>query len=47
MAYKNLDEFHIDHDNQHILDAVITQDPSYPKCHLLERQSAEFKQFLG
>ncbi len=47
MAYKNLDEFHIDHDNQHTLDAVITQDPSCPKCHPLERQSVEFKQFLS
>ncbi len=41
-----MDEFHIDHDNQHTLNAVTTQDPSCPKCHLLERQSAEFKQFL-
>ncbi len=47
MAYKNLDEFHIDHDNQHTLNAVITQDPSCPRCYPLEKQSAEFKQFLG
>ncbi len=47
MAYKNLNEFYIDHDNQHTLDAVTTQDPSCPKCHPLERQSAKFKQFLG
>src|SRR6266542_1932515 len=47
MAYKNLDEFHIDHDNQYTLNAVLTQDPSCPRCHPLERQSTEFKQFLG
>ena len=47
MAFKNLVEFHIDHDNQHSLNAVISQDPSCPKCHPLEKQSAEFGQFLG
>ena len=47
MAYKNLDEFYINHNNQHTLNAVITQDPSCPKCHPLEKQLAEFKQFLG
>ena len=47
MTYKNLDEFHIDHDNQHTLNAVTTQDLSCSKCRLLEKQSAEFKQFLG
>ncbi len=47
MAYKNLNEFHIDYDNQHTLNIVIIQDPSCPKCHLLERQSAEFKQFFS
>ena len=47
MAYKNLDKFHLDHDNQYTLDAVTTQDPSCLRCHPLERQSAEFKQFLG
>jgi len=47
VTYKNLDEFHIDYDNQHTLNAVITQDPSCPKCHPLEKQLAEFKQFLG
>ncbi len=26
---------------------VTTQDPFCPKCYPLERQSAEFKQFLG
>ncbi len=46
MTYKNLNEFHLDHNNQYTLDAVTTQDPSCPKYHLLERQSAEFKQFL-
>ncbi len=42
MAYKNLDEFHIDYDNQYILNVITTQNPSCPKCHPLERQSAEF-----
>ena len=46
MTYKNLDEFHLDHDHQHSLNTVTIQDPSCPKCHLLEWQSAEFKQFL-
>ncbi len=46
MAYKNLDEFHLDHDHQHSLNAVTTQDPFYSRCHPLEHQSAEFKQFL-
>src|SRR6266498_2997204 len=47
MAYKNLDEFHIDHDNQHTLNVITTQDSSCPRCHPLEKQLAEFKQFLG
>ncbi len=47
MAYKNLDEFHINHDNQHTLNAIITQDPFCSRYHPLEKQSAEFKQFLS
>ncbi len=47
MAHKNLDKFHLDHDRQHSLEAVTTQNPFCPKCHPLEWQLAEFKQFLG
>ena len=47
MTHRNLTEFHIDHDNQHELEAVTTQNPSCPRCHPLERQSVEFKQFLS
>ena len=47
MAYKNLDEFHFNHDHQYNLNAVTTQDLSCPKCHPLKWQLAKFKQFLG
>ena len=42
-----MDEFHFDHDNQHTLNMIITQNPSCPRYYPLEKQLAKFKQFLG
>ncbi len=36
MTHKNLDKFHLNHNQQHNLSAVTTQNSSYSKCYFLE-----------